>query len=171
MIFTKGIIGSIFGLENEKWKKVQATKPLKILLINDDEDDTYILHEVAELFIDKITLANLDIQASVSESITSDNLPDIVLLDLYVSKINGVDVLKQIRATKHLKSIPVIIYSGRQHSSIIKKCFELGATLFVEKPHTYKGVERLFKKIMALDWSKYKQNAKEHDFIMHTDDY
>lgn len=146
-------------------------KVLNILLVNDDEDDSFILHEVAQYFSDKIILRNTYPAERMVDKLASGALPDLVLLDLYISKINGLDLLKQIRSHKLLKNLPVIIYSSMQHASVVRKCFEAGATLFVEKPHTYKGIERMLKKIVAMDWDKYKEKTKEHNFILQMEDY
>jgi response regulator RpfG family c-di-GMP phosphodiesterase len=142
------------------FRSVKESRLIEILLINDDEDDAFILHEVAQLFAHQLILEDVGAQQLIFEKLQPDNLPDVIFLDLYMGKQNGVDVLKQIRSKKHLKNIPVIIYSTRQHSSIVRKCFDLGATLFVEKPHTYKGVERMLKKLVAMDWTKYKTKSK-----------
>jgi CheY-like chemotaxis protein len=149
---------------------VKDGKFLEILLINDDEDDAFVLHEVAQSFASQVVLRDIRPDQSLLNNLQPTNLPDIIFLDIFMSKYNGVDLLKQIRSKKHLKNLPVIIYSARQHSTIVRKCFDSGATLFVEKPHTYKGVERMLKKIIAMDWQKDKATTKEPDFIMHTED-
>ena len=146
-------------------------KVLNILLINDDEDDSFILNEVSEYFSEKMSFNNAHPASNIIERLASGSLPDLILLDLYMGKINSLDLLKQIRGHRVLKNLPVIIYSSRQHANIVRKCFDSGATLFVEKPHTYKGIERMLKKILAMDWEKYKAKSKEHSFILQTEDY
>jgi PleD family two-component response regulator len=141
--------------------------PLHILLINDDEDDTFILHEVAQRF-PTIELDNIHPQEKITEELRKGNMPDIILLDLYMSKMSGFDILRQLRSTKDCKQIPVIIYSSKQHSNIVKKCFDLGANMFIEKPHTYKGIERMIRKIVAMDWSRGSR-LREHGFILQAD--
>jgi PleD family two-component response regulator len=150
---------------------VKERKTLNILLINDDEDDSFILDEVSQYFKEQIILSNTIPEPNLVDRLKTETLPDLIILDLYMSNINGLELLKQIRAPKGLKDVPVIIYSSKQQSFIVKKCFEMGATLFVEKPHTYKGVERMLKKIVAIDWNKHKTKSKEHSFILETDDY
>jgi CheY-like chemotaxis protein len=150
---------------------VKEGKVLNILLINDDEDDSFILHEVSHYFSDKLVLHNTFPTDDVVEKIAAGPHHDLLLLDLYMPKINGLDLLKKIRSNSRLKNTPVIIYSSRQHSTIVRKCFEAGATLFVEKPHTYKGIERMLKKILAMDWEKYNVKTKDLSFILETEDY
>lgn len=150
---------------------MKEVKALSILLINDDEDDSFILHEVSQYFPNKILLNNIFPSGDIIKNMVEAPLPDLILLDLYISTVNGLDLLKQIRSSRLLKNIPVIIYSSRQHAAIVRKCFDAGATLFVEKPHTYKGIERMLRKILDMDWDKYKVKSKEQSFILETEDY
>lgn len=150
---------------------MKESKLLNILLINDDEDDSFILQEVAQYFSSSVVLDNICPEYRIAEKLDLEKLPDIIVLDLYMGRANGLDLLKQLTFNKSTRHIPVIIYSSRQHSSIVRKCFDLGASLFVEKPHTYKGVERMFRKIIAMDWNQYKTREREYNFILETEDY
>ena len=53
--------------------------------------------------------------------------PDIIVLDLMMPKLNGVDVLKYIRATPELKKTPVIILSNAHMTSLAQEAAEVGA--------------------------------------------
>lgn len=60
--------------------------------------------------------------------------PLFILLDLKMPKLNGIQVLKEIRSSEEYKMIPVIILSSSKMESDIMSCYELGANSFVVKP-------------------------------------
>ena len=153
-----------------KIELVEDQKLLKILLVNDDEDDAFILFEVSQSFPANIYLGDIRPGIDIIGQINSF-APDIILLDIHLSSINGIDLLRQIKSKRALRHLPVIIYASRQHSVVVRKCFDLGATLFVEKPHTYKGVERMLKRILQIDWNRNYNSIKEVNFILLNEDY
>jgi DNA-binding response OmpR family regulator len=62
--------------------------------------------------------------------------PDVVLLDLMLPKINGMDVLKQIRARAEYKALPVIVFSNSYSTDVMQRAWEFGATDVLHKSST-----------------------------------
>jgi CheY-like chemotaxis protein len=60
--------------------------------------------------------------------------PDIILLDLRMPKMNGIEFLKAVKADPALKSIPVIMLTTSQDQQDIAECFALGAAGYMIKP-------------------------------------
>jgi len=63
-----------------------------------------------------------------------NNIPKIILLDLKMPKVHGLEVLKQIRNDKRTKYIPVIILTSSQDKKDIAQGYELGANSYIVKP-------------------------------------
>ena len=61
-------------------------------------------------------------------------MPDLILLDLNMPRIGGNEFLKNIRNSGFFRNIPVIVLSGHDDDEDIEKCFEMGATEFIQKP-------------------------------------
>jgi len=59
--------------------------------------------------------------------------PDLILLDLNLPKMNGLEVLEEIKADPTLKNIPVVIVSGCIHDGDIKRAYELQVSSFLMK--------------------------------------
>lgn len=62
------------------------------------------------------------------------SLPRLVLLDIKMPKINGMDVLKTIKTNAHTKSTPVVILTSSKEDPDIQKCYDLGANSYIVKP-------------------------------------
>lgn len=61
-------------------------------------------------------------------------LPDVILLDLNMPHMNGIEVLDVIRAEKHTRHIPVVMLSTSADERDIQACYEHGANAYVVKP-------------------------------------
>jgi len=60
--------------------------------------------------------------------------PRVVLLDLKLPKVSGLEVLKAIKADERTRSIPVVVVTSSQEDPDIKTAYELGANSYVVKP-------------------------------------
>ena len=61
----------------------------------------------------------------------------IVLLDVRMPKVDGLDVLRRIKDDEKLRRIPVIMLTTTSEASMIKKCYELGCSYYMVKPVDY----------------------------------
>ena len=61
-------------------------------------------------------------------------LPCLVLLDLKMPKVNGMDVLAWIRRQPHLKKLVVVVLSSSAQPEDVERAYELGANSYIEKP-------------------------------------
>ncbi len=71
--------------------------------------------------------------------------PDLILLDLILPKVNGFEVLKELKRNEETKGIPVIILTNLEGINDIEKVLELGATTYLIKA-SY-SLEEVIKKI------------------------
>ncbi len=77
--------------------------------------------------------------------------PDLVLLDLVMPKLNGLDALKSIKENEETKDIPVIVLSARAQEEDIQRAMYLGASDYMAKP--FKPAELLEVIERVLDMS------------------
>ncbi len=62
------------------------------------------------------------------------NIPDLIILDMSMPRLSGLDFLNNIRTSGFFHDIPVIIVSGEEDSRIIEQCHQLGIEGFITKP-------------------------------------
>lgn len=62
--------------------------------------------------------------------------PDVVLLDLMLPKVNGMDVLKRIRARPEYKTLPVVVFSNSYSADVMQQAWGFGATDVLHKSST-----------------------------------
>ena len=76
-----------------------------------------------------------------------ENIPKVILLDLKMPKIGGIEVLKKIKLDVRTKKIPVVVLTSSKEDPDIKQCYELGANGYVVKPvefdHFHKAISDL----------------------------
>ena len=65
--------------------------------------------------------------------------PKVVLLDIQMPKVNGIEVLKKIKADPLTSSIPVVILTSSKEDPDIQKCYALGANSYIVKPVNFDG--------------------------------
>ena len=63
-----------------------------------------------------------------------ENRPKLVLLDLKMPKVDGIEVLKTIRTTPHLKPIPVIVMTTSQEDKDLLNAYDLNVNAYILKP-------------------------------------
>jgi two-component system response regulator len=75
------------------------------------------------------------------------NIPKLILLDINMPKVGGIEVLKQIKGDERTRKIPVIMLTSSKEDPDIDKCYDLGANSYVVKPV---GFESFMKAVSEL---------------------
>ena len=128
-------------------------KVLKIMLIEDDMIEIMKLNRT----ITKLKLKHKIIEANNGEEALNllsekNNLPDIILLDLNMPKINGIEFLGILKKHKTLKYIPTIILTTSNNQRDLLECYKLGIAGYVLKPLKYEEYQTKIENLLAY-WS------------------
>jgi CheY-like chemotaxis protein len=76
-----------------------------------------------------------------------NNLPKVILLDLKMPKVNGMEVLERVKADARTKSIPVIILTSSAEDPDIKKSYSLGANSYIVKPVEFQNFSKTISEL------------------------
>lgn len=133
--------------------KKQPMNTLKILLIEDDTIEVMKLNRA----ISSLKLAHAIIEANNGEEALQileekDNLPDIILLDLNMPKINGIEFLSILKKDETLKYIPTIILTTSNNERDLIECYKIGVAGYVLKPLKYEEYVAKIERLLAY-WS------------------
>lgn len=117
-----------------------------ILLVEDDKRDlelTLVALERSQLANEVIVVRDgaqaLDYLLREGDfADRAEGNPAVVLLDLKLPKVNGLEVLQKVRATPSLRSIPVVMLTSSQEESDVVRSYELGVNAYVVKPVEFK---------------------------------
>ena len=85
--------------------------------------------------------------------------PKIVLLDLKLPKLNGLEVLREIKKNEHTRRIPVVIVTSSAEDPDIKLAYELGANSYVVKPVNFEAFTEVMSNL-GLYWLLINQHLR-----------
>ncbi|MFY9243054.1 MAG: response regulator [Polaribacter sp.] len=126
---------------------------LKVLLIEDN------LIEIMKM---KRTISLLELKHSIVEAKNGEEalhfledksqLPDLILLDLNMPKINGIEFLSILKNSDDLKHIPTVILTTSDNQKDLQECYKIGVSGYVLKPLKYEDYVKKIEKVLAY-WS------------------
>ena len=122
---------------------------MNILLIEDDQIEVMKLQRT----ISKLGLKHTIIEAKNGEDAleilqSEQKLPDIILLDLNMPRMNGIEFLAILKNDSQLRYLPTIILTTSENRADLLKCYEAGIAGYVIKPLRYEDYESKMKKVM-----------------------
>ncbi|HXD94404.1 MAG TPA: response regulator [Bacteroidia bacterium] len=68
-----------------------------------------------------------------------ENAPKVILLDLKMPKVNGIEVLKALKEDERTKKIPIVVLTSSKEDPDIQECYQLGVNSYVVKPVHFDG--------------------------------
>jgi two-component system response regulator len=87
-----------------------------------------------------------------------EDRPKVILLDLKMPKVNGIEVLESIRGDERTKMIPIVMLTSSKEDPDIKKCYLLGANSYVVKPVEFEAFQKAISGL-GLFWMIINQRA------------
>ena len=128
-------------------------QPVTIVMIEDDEGHARLIERnirragianAVRHFLDGGTA--LDFLFAHEEG-PKANGPALILLDLNLPDMSGIDILRQIKENKYLKASPVVVLTTTDDSQEIKRCYELGCNVYITKPVNYENFANAIRQL------------------------
>ncbi len=114
-----------------------SQKPF-ILIADDDQEDRYLLHTAFEEIgrsNDIFLVENgLQVFSYLDTSLEQSGMPSLIVLDLNMPILNGMETLSRLKSHNVYKNIPVIIFTTSVHEVEKERCLEIGALDVIKKP-------------------------------------
>ncbi len=119
-----------------------STKGIDILYVEDNSDDIELTLRAFKRskFSNRIHIAR-DGEKAIEYLKKAENgeepMPGLILLDIKLPKIDGIEVLKYIKSRNKLKRIPVVMLTTSVNDKDVKDCYDLGANSYIVKPVSF----------------------------------
>lgn len=120
----------------------------QILFVDDDEDEP-------DIFISALEETGIPFQCTsvpgAAEALRhlENYRPDFIILDFNMPKINGLELLRIIKADETLQDIPVVMYSATMGNDLVKKAIEAGAFKCIQKPYHMADLPAVLKTFLS----------------------
>jgi two-component system response regulator len=138
-----------------------SKEQVEILLVEDNPDDAMLSimaleenHIVNNIIHLKDGAEALDyiFHTGKFASKPVDTHPKIILLDLKMPKVSGLEVLRKLKADEQMKKIPVIVFTSSNQDPDVKECYSLGVNSYVVKPLSFAQFKNAVNEI-GLYWA------------------
>lgn len=129
-----------------------STLEVEILLVEDNEDDAAL----AIRALKKQNLSNKLIHLKDGEEALQfifgtgafegrniGDTPKVILLDLKMPKVNGIEVLQKLKADKRTATVPVVMLTSSAEDPDIIKCYDLGVNSYIVKPVEFDNFSKI----------------------------
>jgi DNA-binding response OmpR family regulator len=131
------------------------TKPVTIIMIEDDEGHARLIERnIRRSGVNNDILPFSNGTSAVDYLFGSDGSglaqkgeALLILLDLNLPDMTGIDILKRVKENKHLKSTPVVVLTTTDDSHEIKRCYELGCNVYITKPVNYESFANAIRQL------------------------
>jgi len=121
------------------------TQPTTIVMVEDDEGHARLIEKNlrrAEVHNKIVPLkdgasAITFLFGSDGSGLVNKGHPLLILLDLNLPDMSGIDILKRLKENKHLRASPVVVLTTTDDKSEIQRCYDLGCNVYITKPVDY----------------------------------
>jgi two-component system, response regulator len=139
----------------------------EILLVEDSENDLLLVTQALKdanitnrIFVVRDGAAALDFLFCTGQFAyrQSNDNPQVILLDLNLPKIGGLEVLRRIKADSRSRSIPVVVLTSSKQDMDIATCKRLGAETYIVKPVDFQNFSAVTLQL-SLQWALLKPDV------------
>ena len=127
-------------------------KNLHIIIAEDDDDDADL---ISEIFNNNPNFGKVTLVTNGEELLnflkdTANENPDVILTDINMPILNGIEALQEILNNNDHKNIPCFVYSTSINPSYKEQCDVLGVKEYLIKPYTYEAFAEFPKTILSI---------------------
>ncbi|HEV7634020.1 MAG TPA: response regulator [Bradyrhizobium sp.] len=129
--------------------------PVKIVMIEDDEGHARLIERnIRRSGVNNEIVPFSNGTAAVAYLFGADdsgldhkNEALLILLDLNLPDMTGIEILRRVKENKYLKAVPVVVLTTTDDSQEIKRCYELGCNVYITKPVNYESFANAIRQL------------------------
>jgi len=142
-----------------------SDSPVEILLVEDNPNDVELaLHAFRknglgshiQVARDGAEALDFLFHAAAFAGLNPDDHPKLILLDLKLPKIDGIEVLRQLKDSPATRKLPVVVLTSSRQDQDIEECYNLGANSYMVKPIDFEEFVAVVS-ILSTYWLIYNQ--------------
>ncbi len=143
-------------------------QPLHILLADDEENDRLLFVDALGELKTKtiINIVNDGVELMEYLSKEENTLPHLLFLDLNMPRKNGIECLKEIRATNKFNDIDIVIFSTSLSEKDIEETLINGANVYINKPNSFDALKQALHKVVITAETYQNTFFNKSNFIL-----
>lgn len=114
------------------------------------DDNRMIANSLAQM----LNLLGYEVKAAygamMAIQLMAQRVPDVILMDLHMQGLNGIELIRHLRQDIYLRHVPILAMSSDNQPALIASMVEAGATLFIPKPIELDALEQALQTIERL---------------------
>jgi CheY-like chemotaxis protein len=118
------------------------------IFVVDDEEDTVELATLILQYEGYEVISASDGQIALDKLQKGDEIPDLILLDILMPRMDGLELCRWIKKQKKLKDIPVVFFTAKVGSKDKEECLKAGAADYIAKPFSTNELFVILKKYL-----------------------
>lgn len=140
---------------------------LHILLAEDDRDDRlFFKNAFTSLKIEnKLTICEDGI-ALMDYLSTTETLPHILFLDMKMPGKDGMECLKELRASSRYNDMSIAIYTSLKSPGIHEETLMAGANIFIRKPNDPDVLKKILLEVVYINWQYMTEGLNKENFML-----
>jgi CheY-like chemotaxis protein len=139
-----------------------------ILLVEDNPDDVALTlralrknHVRQEVVVARDGVEALNLLLPNAGNVRKErSLPGLVILDLKLPRVDGIEVLRKVRGSQRTRLVPVVVLTSSNEERDIAQCYGLGANSYIRKPVDYARFNDAMRQVSAY-WLGLNEPAPE----------
>ncbi len=130
-------------------------KPVSIIMIEDDEGHARLIEKnIRRAGVNNEIIPFVNGTDALAFLLGPDGSGDVsagrqllILLDLNLPDMGGVDILEKVKSNRHTRLSPVVVLTTTDDSREIQRCYDLGANVYITKPVDYDGFAHAIRQL------------------------
>lgn len=119
-----------------------------VWIVDDDDEMSHAVKLMLQLLDFNVTVFR-DARSAARQLLSGDVRPELMVLDINMPEVSGIDLLEFLRLREDLRNIPVVMLSSETTDRQVDEALDLGADAFVFKPVTIEELEGAIQRAFA----------------------